>query len=246
MNPHTFMVEKPCPVCLKSSRVIKTRSRLVVEKTDEDFCMHYKDFNPYFYKIWICEHCGFATDEKTFLSKLPERIRRKLWDFLAQKQLDIEFVEERTLPDAIASYQLALSYLDLIEAPPSKKGATNLQLAWIYREQGDKEREEEYMRKAADFYDESIMTERYPIGNLTDTGAMYLVGAIYFRLKDYEKCAQHLSRIIGDQSLRTREALMFDRARDLWSDVREIQKKEKEAEEAAKKAQSAAQAQPKK
>ncbi len=224
MSEHTFTVEKPCPVCLKNTRVVKTKSRLTVEKTDEDFCVHYKGFNPYFYKIWICEHCGFATDEQTFLAKMPERIRKKLWDFLAQKQLDIEFVEERKLPDAIASYQLALSYLDLTEAPPSKKASTNLQLAWIYRSEGYKEQEEELMRKAAELYDLSLSTERYPVGNLTDTGAMYLVGAIYYRLGDFEKCAQHLSRIIGDQTLRTREPKIYEKARDLWGEVREQKK----------------------
>ena len=226
MDKHCFMVEKPCPVCMKSTRVIKTRSRLIVEKTDEDFCVHYKEFNPYYYKIWVCEHCGFAADEKTFLTKLPERTRAKLWEFLSQKKLDIEFTEERSLPDAIASFQLAISYLDLIHASLSKKASTHLQLAWIYRESGDKELEEEY-------YDQSLTQERYPIGNLTDNAAMYVVGAIYYRLGDYEKCAQHLSRIIGDQSVRSREPQIFDKARDLWSYVREERKKEEKA--AAKK-----------
>ena len=226
MNEHTFMVEKPCPVCMKSTRVIKTRSRLMVEKTDEDFCVHYKNFNPYYYKIWVCEHCGFAAEEKSFLAKMPERHRKKLWDFLAKKQLDIEFVEERKLPDAIASFQLALTYLDLVDAPASKKASYNLHLAWIYREQEDKERETEFLQKAAELYDLSLSTERYPVGNMTDTTAMYLVGAIYFRLGDIDKCAQHLSRIIGDQNLRSREPKIYDKARDLWSDVRTAQKAE--------------------
>ena len=232
MDSHCFMVEKPCPVCMKSTRVIKTRSRLIVQKTDEDFCVHYKDFNPYYYKIWVCEHCGFAADEKTFLTKLPERTRAKLWEFLSQKKLDIEFTEERGLPEAIASFQLAISYLDLIHAPLSKKASMHLQLAWIYRENGDKELEEEYMLKAAEFYDQSLTQERYPVGNMTDNAAMYVVGAIYYRLGDYEKCAQHLSRIIGDQSIRTREPQIFDKARNLWADVRDEKKK---AESAAKK-----------
>ena len=232
MDSHCFMVEKPCPVCMKSTRVIKTRSRLIVQKTDEDFCVHYKDFNPYYYKIWVCEHCGFAADEKTFLTKLPERTRAKLWEFLSQKKLDIEFSEERGLPEAIASFQLAISYLDLIHAPLSKKASMHLQLAWIYRENGDKELEEEYMLKAAEFYDQSLTQERYPVGNMTDNAAMYVVGAIYYRLGDYEKCAQHLSRIIGDQSIRTREPQIFDKARNLWADVRDEKKK---AESAAKK-----------
>ena len=226
MDEHTFLVEKPCPVCMKKTRVIKTRSRLLVEKTDEDYCVHYKGFNPYYYKIWVCEHCGYAADEKTFLTPLGPKQRKELWDYLSNKEIQFEFKEERDYPDAIASYQLAISYLDMIKAPPSKKGSLNLQLAWIYRFAGETEPEQEYMQKAAEFYDQSITTERYPIGNLTDNAAMYLVGAIYYRLGDYDKCAQHLSRIIGDQSVRTREPKIYDKARDLWGDVREQQKHE--------------------
>ena len=234
MDSHCFLVKKPCPVCKKETRIIKTRSRLIVEKTDEDFCVHYKGFNPYYYKIWVCEHCGYAADEKTFLAQMSDRHRKALWEYLANKQLDIEFKEERDIPDAIASYQLALSYLDIVEAPPSKKGSYNLQLGWIYRFMGDQDLENEYLQKAAEFYDLSITKERYPIGNLTDSGAMYLVGALYYRLGDLDKCAQHLSRVIGDQSVRSREPKIFDKARDLWEDVRAQQKKDKSKAEAAK------------
>ena len=216
MDEHTFLVEKPCPVCMKKTRIIKTRSRLLVEKTDEDYCVHYKGFNPYYYKIWVCEHCGYAADEKTFLTPLGPKQRKELWDYLSNKEIQFEFKEERDYPDAIA---------DLIKAPASKKGSLNLQLAWLYRFAGETEPEQEYMQKAAEYYDQSITTERFPIGNLTDNAAMYLVGAIYYRLGDFEKCAQHLSRVIGDQSIRTREPKIYDKARDLWGDVREQQKK---------------------
>ena len=73
MSEHTFVVEKNCPICGKTTRVVKTKSRLMVIKTDEDFCNHYSDgFNPYFYNIWVCEHCGFAADEKHFLGSFME------------------------------------------------------------------------------------------------------------------------------------------------------------------------------
>ena len=66
MGEYTFIVEKPCPMCEKTTRVVKLKSRMISEKTDEDFCVHYKNFNPYLYRIWYCEHCGYAADEKTF------------------------------------------------------------------------------------------------------------------------------------------------------------------------------------
>ena len=53
MGEFTFTVEKKCPVCGESTRVVKTKAKITVERTDEDFCVHYKDFNPYLYKIWF-------------------------------------------------------------------------------------------------------------------------------------------------------------------------------------------------
>lgn len=223
---NTFVVEKTCPVCQQETRVIKTRSRLVVEKRDEDLCVHYKGFSPYYYRIWICEHCGFAADESTFTARLPNKHREKLWEFLRQKDLDIEFTETRTLPDAVGSFLMALTYLDIINGPASKKASYNLNVGWLYRFTGEyQEEEREYLTLAAEQFNESLAKEHYPIGGLTDSAAVYLVGAIYYRLGDYEKCTQYLSKIISDQNIRTSEPKVFDKARDLWGDIRSKKKK---------------------
>ena len=102
MGQYTFTVEKKCPVCGETTRVVKVKSKLLAERTDEDFCVHYKDFNPYFYKIWFCEHCGFAADEKTFLGSIPLTHKRKIQEFLNSRKLGLKFVEERQVPDAVA------------------------------------------------------------------------------------------------------------------------------------------------
>ena len=220
MVDYTFVVEKFCPICHEKTRVVKTRSRLVVEKRDEDLCVHYKNFNPYYYKIWICENCGFASDEKMFTSVLPKKQRAAIWEFLQSKHFDIEFSETRTFPDAVASYQLALAYQDLINGSPCKRATLNLNLAWMYRFNDDHEKEQEYMLKAAEFYDRSLSTERYPVDGMSDGSVLYVIGAIYYRLGLFDKCTQYLSRIISDQDLRSREPRVYDKARDLWGDVR--------------------------
>ena len=70
----TFIVNKTCPICKNSTRVVKLKAKLPVVSVDEDFCSHYKKgFNPYYYHIWVCEHCGFAGDEKNFLAVMPDR-----------------------------------------------------------------------------------------------------------------------------------------------------------------------------
>lgn len=226
MGEFTFVVEKKCPICGESSRVVKTKSRLIVEKTDEDFYVHYKSFNPYFYKIWFCEHCGFAADENHFLATISPKPKKKVKDFLDQRKLAMEFTEERGVPEAVASFKLAIYYAELMGESAAHRAGLYLNLAWIYRETGETDKEKEFMQKAADLYDKSIMSERYPIGNMTDNLAIYLVGAIYFRMGDLEKSTQYLSRIMGDQRLRNMEPKTFDRARDLWQRIREIKGEE--------------------
>lgn len=107
MGEYTFIVSKTCPICGESTRIIKLKSRIIAEKTDEDFCVHYKGINPYFYHIWFCEHCGFAADEAHFLAPMASRHKQKIRDFLQGRQLGLDFTEERGVPEAIASYKLA-------------------------------------------------------------------------------------------------------------------------------------------
>ncbi len=235
MGEYTFVVEKVCPICEQRTRVVKTKSRLSIIKTDEDFCVHYANFNPYYYRIWFCEHCGYAADEQTFLSKMPDRKKAILGEFLSKRRLAMQFTENRGLPEAIASYQLALHYLQMTNESPSKQAGRWLEMAWIYRSSGEQEKEEECMHKAADFYDLSLVTEHYPIGKVTDTRVLYLVGAIYYRLGDADKCTQYLSRIIGDQKIRWQEPKIFDQARELWQTLRSQGKEEQKPEEPKKK-----------
>ena len=222
MGEFTFVVEKTCPICGESTRVVKTKSKLLMERMDEDFCVHYQRFNPYFYKIWFCEKCGFAADEKTFLGTIPELHKRKIQEFLSKRKLGLEFVEERKTPEAVASFKLAIFYAELTDQPLAKRAGLYLELAWIYRDAEDEENEMEMLKRAAELYDKSLMTERYPINGMSDTMAMYLIGAIYFRMKDYEKSTQYISRIIGDQNIRNNEVQIYKRARDLWQDIRQL------------------------
>lgn len=221
MGEFTFVVEKTCPICGELTRVVKTKSKLLMDHMDEDLCAHYQHFNPYFYKIWFCEKCGYAADEKTFLGTMPVTHKRKIQEFLAKRNLSMQFVEERTTPDAVASFKLAIFYAELTEQPLAKRAGLYLELGWIYRDAEEKEKEKEMLQRAAELYDRSLMTERYPINGMSDSMAMYLIGAIYYRMGELEKATQYISRIIGDQSIRDNDIKLYKRARDLWQTIRE-------------------------
>lgn len=232
MGEFTFVVEKPCPICEKTTRIVKLKSRMNTLRTDEDFCVHYKNFNPYLYRIWYCEHCGFATDEKSFLDSrsLPKRHKQQITEYLQQKNIHLEFVEERTLPDAAAAYQLAIHYEELINGSCNRMANHYLSMAWMYRvAETEPEKEEEAMREAAKLYILSLSRERYPMGKMTDNAALYIVGAIYYRLKEMDKAGQYLSRIVGDGRARVEDRNIYEKARDLWQEIKDMDKKAKKA-----------------
>ena len=221
----TFVVEKFCPICEKEFRVVKTRSRIPVSKRDEDGCTHYEEFNPYYYTIWVCENCGFAADEDTFTTKIPDKHLTILKAVLLTKNIKVPFVEERTLENAATAYRLALKYLDLIRGKSSKKAKYAHRLAWIYREAGDKTQENEFLSKAVEYYEDALMRESFPIGELTDNAFIYIIAAIYNRLGERKKATSYLSRLISDQGVREREPRIHDKARELWGDMRAASRK---------------------
>ena len=98
-------------------------------------------------------------------------------------------------------------------------------MAWIFREAGDQTQENEFLAKAVEFYEEALMKESFPIGELTDNAVVYLVAAIYNRLGDKKKATSYLSKLISDQGVREREPRIYDKARDLWGDMRAARKR---------------------
>lgn len=217
---NTYVVEKTCPVCGEKTRVVKVRSRLIAETIDEDYCAHYQGFNPYFYTIWVCEHCGFAADEKRFLAVMPERHKKKIQDFLDGRTIGFTFKEERGLPEAVASFKLAIFYGEMINIPLGSLAGLYLEMAWIFRLNDDEEHESQILPKVVELYDKSLMEERYPIGLLTDTTVIYIIAALYHRMGDMEKTTQYLSRIISDNDSRIQERKLYEKARYLWQDIR--------------------------
>ncbi len=221
----TFVVEKICPICEKKMRVVKTRSRIQVLSRDEDACTHYQDFNPYYYTVWVCENCGFAADENTFTTKIPDRHLNILRNILLTRDIKVPFAAERTIENAATSFRLALKYQDLIRGKASKKAKYAHQLAWIYREAGNKELETEYLQLAVEYYEQALATEHFPAEALTDNAVIYLIAAIYRRLGEEKKATPYLSKLISDQSIRSSEPRIYDKARDLWGDIRAARKK---------------------
>ena len=230
MAEYTYTVEKPCPVCGEKTHATKLKARLITLGTDEDFCVHYEGVCPYRYRIWLCEHCGFAADEKQFTEEpLSARDKAKIQELLEGRKINLPYTEERTVEDAIRAYKLAIYFVERVGWPLQKKAGYCMGMAWVYRDTEEHEKEAEMLRCAAELYEKSVMTEHYPIHGMSDSMALYIAGAAYYRLEDYERATQMLSQIMSDQEVRKNDVKLFERTQNLWLDLRE---KKVEAEKA--------------
>jgi len=230
MAEYTYTVEKPCPVCGEKTHATKLKARLITLGTDEDFCVHYEGVCPYRYRIWLCEHCGFAADEKQFTEEpLSARDKAKIQELLEGRKINLPYTEERTVEDAIRAYKLAIYFVERVGWPLQKKAGYCMGMAWVYRDTEEHEKEAEMLRCAAELYEKSVMTEHYPIHGMSDSMALYIAGAAYYRMGDYEKATQMLSQIMSDQEVRKNDVKLFERTQNLWLDLRE---KKAEAEKA--------------
>ena len=230
MSEYTYTVEKPCPVCGEKTHVTKLKARLITLSTDEDFCVHYQGVNPYRYRVWLCEHCGFAADEKQFADEpLNARDKAKIQELMEGRKINLPYTEERTVEEAIRAYKLGIYFAERLGWPLQKQAGYCMGMAWVYRDTEERDKENEMLRSAAELYEKSVMTEHYPIHGMSDNMAMYIAGAAYYRMSDFEKATQMLSRIMSDQEIRKNDAKLFERAQNLWIDLRE---KKAEAEKA--------------
>ncbi len=231
---YSFTIERPCPICEMKTRVVHTKTRLVTESQDADLCTHYKDFNPYLYTVWACEHCGFAAEEAKFRGHIPQRTKDKIRAFLQTNNLVMPFIEERTTEDALSFYEIAILFSEIFDPSPGRQAALYQKMAWCCRyEEPNTEKEKEFLRKAAELYEKSLETERYPIGKMSDDTAMYITGAIYFMLEDYDSATKQLSHIMSNQKLRSTAPKMFEKARDMWQDIKQMRRIQEKNEQIA-------------
>ena len=222
---YTLVLEKNCPVCGRITKVTTTKTRLVAEISDADLCVHYKDFNPYLYGVYVCENCGYAASQTRFLERMPERVRKAVSSFLEKNDFKTPFVEERDKDEALTLFEMAIRFNEMFERSPGRQALLYQKMAWICRIEEDEQSEREYMKMSAQLFEESVTTERYPIEKVSDNVATYLIGVDYYMLGDFEKATKYLGQIITSNSIRSSAPKLYERARDIWQDIRSAKKK---------------------
>ena len=221
---YTVISNRRCPICEKDTRVVKTKSRINVEKRDLDYCIHYKDFDPYLYTVLTCEHCGFAAEENKFSGAWPNKLKETLREFLKQNDMKFPFVEERNAEDALSLFELAILFSEMTDQSKGRQAFLNLNAAWVCRCEGFADKERELLEQAAADFATALDGERWPINGISDDMATYLCAAIYFLINEYDKSTTWLGRIMNNANLRATAPKLFEQARDMWQDIKRANK----------------------
>lgn len=212
-----FLYEKKvvCPVCENNflAQAVKT-SGYKMKNRDSDFYIKYDIINPYFYDVWICNVCGYASMKA---------------DFHKLKRLEIESIQKNITPKwggkkypaiydiniAIERYKLSLLSYSVIGAKASKKAMNCLKLSWLYRELGDIKNEQMFREQAIIGFKDAYLNEQTPIYGMDSFKIMYLIGELNRRSGNFDEALRYLGDVIVSQNADRKVKDMAIEQRDL-------------------------------
>lgn len=213
-----YTVSKICCVCDKKFLVTKVRSRLIKLGQDTDFCTYYKHINPYYYSVWVCQHCGYAAQDNHF-GAIASAKASTISQILTDKAMDMNYCLERTREQAANAYKLAIVFAKMEKLPASKLAGLHLRLAWLYREARLDAEEHTNLSLAAAYYEQALQRERLPVGKMTETTLAYLVGELLRRTGRLHQSLPYFNKVIATPQAKLEKRILV-MARDAWQAVR--------------------------
>ena len=208
-----------CPVCLNNfvTQKIKT-SAIRIHKRDTDFCVHYLGENPVFYGAYVCPECGYAALESSFEDINPNT-KKTVLDKISANWNKRDFGQKRSIHEAIDAYKLALLCCQLTKQKKGVLGTICLRLTWLFRTLGE-EREQDFLKHAAQCYEEAYRYEKLPIGGLDEISITYLLGELNRRLEKFEDAIYWFNKAISHPGVKQKKN-MESQIRDQWILARE-------------------------
>ena len=208
-----------CPVCSKKFEVTKVRSKACkVQSRDTDMCVYYEGTNPILYDIWVCEHCGYASQQDKF-NDINGRDSKAVLENISPRWTKRSLAGERSVENGIEAFKLALLNLNVKKAKASEIARICIRIAWLYRLNKD-EREKEFLKFALRNYMEAYEKESFPADKLDESTCMYMIGELHRRTENYEEAIKWLSRLVSSPQAR-RNAKLLESARDQYQLAKE-------------------------
>jgi len=183
------------------------KSKIKVNKTDSDYCIHYDGEVPFYYNILICPDCGYTCSDS--FKKPPEGLKEKI------NPLPDVFSGKRSAATAQLLFKRAIDFALLQHEKDTVLANLYLHLAWIFRFCGDNENENSAIKKALDYY-----LKVYEKSDLTDPSKVtYLIGELHRRLRNNKDAVYWFSRVTNDPGSSQAAKRM---AREAWQSLKDF------------------------
>lgn len=223
MNDALFVTTIECPICLNKINIIKIKtSNLRVISRDSDFLTYYKDVNPLFYDVYVCNYCGYSAQHDKFehLTIKEEKKIQKFFSNVNWKQR--EPAKERDINDALDSFKLAIITLQARDAKASDFAKICLRIGWLYRLKKDTNKEKMFLEHAAVYYEEAYNKERFPIDKLDEVTCIYIIAEIYRRIEKTDKSIKWYETLVRNPKAKSNKTL-FETS---WEMIRSAKEKQ--------------------
>jgi uncharacterized protein (DUF2225 family) len=231
LNKKSLLYEKEliCPVCKNKfkAKAVKT-SAARMEGKDSDFFIRYYIINPYFYDVWLCNNCGYATMKKDFKNIKSYEIDL-IKKHITSKWKGRKYPDLYDLDTAIERYKISLLNYVVMESKSSKKAMNCLKIAWMYRLKNDYEKELHFLKQALEGFNYTFQYESsnniYGMNKFT---LMYLIGELNRRIGNDDIALQWFSKVVTSLGINSRLKEMARDQRDL---IKEKQKSSNNTED---------------
>ena len=209
-----------CPICgnIFKARTVKIAA-CMVESKDSDFFTRYKSINPYFYDVYLCIKCGYASMKRDFEIIKVNQIE------LVKEKISIKwngrkYPEIYNIDIAIERYKLALLNCVITNARSSKKAFNCLKLSWMYRLNEDTENEIAFLKEALKGFSDAYYCEDFPIRGMDKYTVMYLIGEINRRTGNSNDALLWFSHVVTTANVAAKLKEMARSQSDIIKDER--------------------------
>lgn len=227
-----WLKEIKCPACdnvFKTPRIRATA--LKVKSADSDFHKTYEGLRPLLYAITSCPACNYSARNDDF-DKVTLEYHKEIIDLArvikeSKKAVAFPQVPAIDTGNAVKKHLLAITFYKHFKPEnPNTIAGLHMHIAWIYREEGNSEKETEYLKHALEYYIKTYEKGLQIPEKIGEPGISYLIGEINRRLGDRNEAVKWFAKTI-QHDLIGNFPHVENLARDAWEGITEEKRKEK-------------------
>jgi len=234
MSEAIWFKEVKCAACdavFKTPRIKSTH--LKVKLGESDFHKVYEGINPILYAVTVCPECNYAQRNDDFdkitLEYHPEIIQ--IAKAIKASGKNVKFPEgaDISVELAVKKHLLAITfYKHWKPENPLAIAGLYMHIVWMYREEGNREKELEFIPHALEYYIKTFEKGLQIPEKIGVPGIMYLIGELNRMLGKYPEAVNWFSKAVkadGIDNFPNIEHL----ARDAWEKITEEKRKSQDA-----------------